>query len=116
VDKAQHGIRVSQELAAISVLVELFLVSAYSRMWISGITFIGKEKTIMSEPSYTYVIVGGGLAGASAVQGIRERDENGSVLLIGSEEHLPYDRPPLSKKLWFGKKKSGGDFRSRRGV
>jgi NAD(P)H-nitrite reductase large subunit len=39
------------------------------------------------------------------VQGIRERDENGSVLLIGSEEHLPYDRPPLSKKLWFGKKK-----------
>lgn len=39
------------------------------------------------------------------MQGIRERDENGSVLLIGSEEHLPYDRPPLSKKLWFGKKK-----------
>jgi 3-phenylpropionate/trans-cinnamate dioxygenase ferredoxin reductase subunit len=59
----------------------------------------------MSEQFYTYIIVGGGLAGASAVQGIRECDENGSVLLIGSEEHLPYDRPPLSKKLWFGKKK-----------
>ncbi|BBI99967.1 N-acylamino acid racemase [Ferrigenium kumadai] len=53
---------------------------------------------------YDYVIVGGGLAGASAVEGIRERDAAGSILLIGEEVHLPYDRPPLSKKLWFGKK------------
>jgi NAD(P)H-nitrite reductase large subunit len=54
---------------------------------------------------YDYVIVGGGLAGASAVEGIRERDAAGSILLVGEEDHLPYDRPPLSKKLWFGKKK-----------
>jgi 3-phenylpropionate/trans-cinnamate dioxygenase ferredoxin reductase component len=59
----------------------------------------------MSEETYTYVIVGGGLTGAWAVQGIRERDSNGSVLLIGQENYLPYDRPPLSKDLWFGKKK-----------
>ena len=52
---------------------------------------------------YDYVIVGGGLAGASAVQGIRELDAHGSILLVGEETHLPYDRPPLSKKLWFGK-------------
>ncbi len=52
-----------------------------------------------------YVIVGGGLTGASAVEGIREVDQKGSILLIGSERHLPYDRPPLSKKLWFGQKK-----------
>ena len=51
---------------------------------------------------YDYVIVGGGLAGASAIQGIRERDPSGSILLIGGEARLPYDRPPLSKKLWFG--------------
>ncbi len=55
--------------------------------------------------SYKYVIVGGGLAGASAVKGIRELDRDGPVLLIGREDHLPYDRPPLTKKLWFGKKK-----------
>lgn len=55
--------------------------------------------------SVTYVIVGGGLAGASAVQGIRELDTKGSIVLIGNESHLPYDRPHLSKKLWFGKKK-----------
>jgi NADPH-dependent 2,4-dienoyl-CoA reductase/sulfur reductase-like enzyme len=50
-------------------------------------------------------MVGGGLAGASAVYGIWVRDKSGSILLIGGEKHLPYDRPPLSKKLWFGKKK-----------
>lgn len=55
------------------------------------------------ESRYDYVIVGGGLAGASAVQGIRELDAKGTVLLLGEEKHLPYDRPPLSKKLWFGK-------------
>lgn len=59
----------------------------------------------MAEQTYPYIIVGGGLAGASAVEAIRERDTQGPILLIGSEKHLPYDRPPLSKKLWFGKKK-----------
>ncbi len=56
-------------------------------------------------PVYDYVIVGGGLAGASAVQGIRDLDAAGKILLLGKETHLPYDRPPLSKKLWFGKQK-----------
>jgi 3-phenylpropionate/trans-cinnamate dioxygenase ferredoxin reductase subunit len=51
---------------------------------------------------YKYVIVGGGLAGASAVQGIREVDAEGSILMLSAETHLPYDRPPLSKKLWLG--------------
>ena len=54
---------------------------------------------------YTYIIVGGGLAGVSAIEGIRERDKDRPILLIGSEKDRPYDRPPLSKKLWLGKKK-----------
>jgi 3-phenylpropionate/trans-cinnamate dioxygenase ferredoxin reductase subunit len=58
----------------------------------------------MAERSYEYIIVGGGLAGASAVEGIRELDKAGAILLVGIERHLPYDRPHLSKKLWFGKK------------
>src|SRR5450830_963017 len=53
---------------------------------------------------YDYVIVGGGRAGISAVEGIRELDQSGSILLVGVEPHLPYDRPPLSKQLWSGKK------------
>ena len=54
---------------------------------------------------YKYVIVGGGLAGASAVEGIREHDNSGSILLVGKENRLPYDRPPLTKGLWSGKTK-----------
>lgn len=62
------------------------------------------------ERVYDYVIVGGGLAGASAVQGIRELDSAGKILLVGEEHHLPYDRPPLSKKLWFGKQQVADIF------
>jgi len=54
---------------------------------------------------FKYVVVGAGLAGTSAIESIREHDRDGSLLLIGEEEHLPYDRPPLSKKLWWGKKR-----------
>jgi 3-phenylpropionate/trans-cinnamate dioxygenase ferredoxin reductase subunit len=59
---------------------------------------------------YTYIIVGGGLAGASAVKGIREIDQKRPILLIGSEKHLPYNRPPLTKDLWSGKKSVGDIF------
>jgi len=52
---------------------------------------------------YKYLIVGGGMAGDAAVQGIREADPNGSVGVIGAEPHRPYDRPPLSKGLWKDK-------------
>ena len=52
---------------------------------------------------YPYVIVGGGLAGASAIEGIRSRDTSGRILLISRENVRPYHRPPLSKGLWFGK-------------
>lgn len=54
----------------------------------------------MAEQSYAYGIVGAGLAAASAVEGIREVDPQGSILMLGMETALPYDRPPLSKQLW----------------
>ena len=49
------------------------------------------------------VIVGGGLAGASAVEELREQGYDGDVVLIGAEPHLPYHRPPLSKEVLLGK-------------
>ena len=52
---------------------------------------------------HKYVIVGGGLAAASAVEGIRSRDREGSIVMFSRENHAPYNRPPLSKGLWFGK-------------
>jgi NADPH-dependent 2,4-dienoyl-CoA reductase/sulfur reductase-like enzyme len=53
--------------------------------------------------NYSYLIVGGGMTAASAVEGIREADPAGSIGLFGAEGHPPYDRPPLSKALWKGK-------------
>jgi 3-phenylpropionate/trans-cinnamate dioxygenase ferredoxin reductase subunit len=53
---------------------------------------------------HRYVIVGGGVCGASAIEGIRAHDPEGSILLLTRENHPPYHRPPLSKDLWFGKK------------
>jgi NADPH-dependent 2,4-dienoyl-CoA reductase/sulfur reductase-like enzyme len=53
-------------------------------------------------PHYSYLIVGGGMAAAAAIQGIREVDSAGTIGLIGGEQHPPYQRPPLSKALWKG--------------
>jgi 3-phenylpropionate/trans-cinnamate dioxygenase ferredoxin reductase subunit len=50
-----------------------------------------------------YVIVGGGLAAASAVEGIRELDKTSPITIISSERELPYHRPPLSKSFLQGK-------------
>jgi len=52
--------------------------------------------------TYTYLIVGGGMAADAAVKGVREVDEKGSVGIISAEADPPYARPPLSKGLWTG--------------
>jgi NADPH-dependent 2,4-dienoyl-CoA reductase/sulfur reductase-like enzyme len=52
---------------------------------------------------YHYLIIGGGMTADAAVRGIRALDPTGSIGLIGRESDPPYDRPPLSKKLWQGK-------------
>lgn len=53
------------------------------------------------EQSYDYVIVGAGVAAASAVKGIRSQDASGRVAVIGSEPDKPVYRPVLSKDLWL---------------
>jgi NADPH-dependent 2,4-dienoyl-CoA reductase/sulfur reductase-like enzyme len=52
--------------------------------------------------STRYLIVGGGMTGDAAVKGIREHDPDGSIVLVGAEQHPPYARPPLTKGLWSG--------------
>ena len=59
--------------------------------------------------SSTFAIVGGGLAGAKAAEALRDKDFDGHVVLFAAEEHLPYERPPLSKEFLLGKKQFG-DF------
>ena len=54
--------------------------------------------------SKIFVIVGGGLGGAKAAEALREKGFDGKVVLFADEEHLPYERPPLSKEFLAGKK------------
>lgn len=53
---------------------------------------------------YDYAIVGGGIAAANAVYGIRERDQEGSIVMITKEDLPPYDRTHVSKALLGGGK------------
>ena len=48
------------------------------------------------------VIAGGGQAAAQAVDTLRRKGFTGTLVLIGEEPWLPYQRPPLSKKYLAG--------------
>jgi 3-phenylpropionate/trans-cinnamate dioxygenase ferredoxin reductase component len=50
----------------------------------------------------TFAIVGGGLAAAKAIEGLRDGGFEDRLVLIGTERHLPYERPPLSKGYLSG--------------
>jgi 3-phenylpropionate/trans-cinnamate dioxygenase ferredoxin reductase subunit len=45
--------------------------------------------------NYQYLIIGGGMTAAAALEGIREVDSTGTIGLISAEPDAPYDRPPL---------------------
>jgi 3-phenylpropionate/trans-cinnamate dioxygenase ferredoxin reductase component len=45
------------------------------------------------------VIVGGGLAAARTAEQLRRSQFSGAVTIVSDEDHLPYDRPPLSKEV-----------------
>ena len=52
--------------------------------------------------SDTFVVVGGGLAGGKAVEGLRDSGFAGRIVALCEEHHLPYERPPLSKGYLLG--------------
>jgi 3-phenylpropionate/trans-cinnamate dioxygenase ferredoxin reductase subunit len=54
----------------------------------------------MADP---FVVVGGGLAAASAVTELREQGYDGPLVVLAREELPPYERPPLSKGYLLGK-------------
>ena len=52
--------------------------------------------------SGTVVVVGAGMAGASAVETLRREGFAGRIVLVGAEPFPPYERPPLSKTVLLG--------------
>ena len=50
-------------------------------------------------PQETFVVVGAGQAGGRAVEAMRVEGFDGRIVLVGAESHVPYERPPLSKRL-----------------
>jgi 3-phenylpropionate/trans-cinnamate dioxygenase ferredoxin reductase subunit len=48
------------------------------------------------------IIIGAGQAAASCAARLRQKDSNCEITIIGDEPHLPYQRPPLSKKYATG--------------
>ncbi|MER5768229.1 NAD(P)/FAD-dependent oxidoreductase [Streptomyces sp. NPDC001985] len=58
----------------------------------------------------TFVIVGGGLAGAKAAETLRAEGFTGRVILVGDERDHPYERPPLSKGYLQGKEERESVF------
>jgi 3-phenylpropionate/trans-cinnamate dioxygenase ferredoxin reductase component len=53
--------------------------------------------------SDTFIIAGGGLAGAKAAEALREQGFGGRIVLAAEEDIRPYERPPLSKGYLQGK-------------
>jgi 3-phenylpropionate/trans-cinnamate dioxygenase ferredoxin reductase subunit len=49
-----------------------------------------------------FLIVGGGMAGASCASELRKQGAEGTILLVGREPEPPYERPPLSKEYLRG--------------
>jgi NADPH-dependent 2,4-dienoyl-CoA reductase/sulfur reductase-like enzyme len=68
------------------------------------------------------VVVGGGPAALEAVRAYREGGADGDVVLVSADEHLPYNRPPLSKDFLRGESEEDalpledGGFYRRHGI
>ncbi|WP_415950206.1 NAD(P)/FAD-dependent oxidoreductase [Streptomyces sp. KLOTTS4A1] len=64
----------------------------------------------MVDADETFVIVGGGLAGAKAAETLRAEGFTGRVILLCDERDRPYERPPLSKGFLVGKEERESVF------
>ena len=56
----------------------------------------------MADREIDFLLVGGGMAGASCASELRKKGADGSILLVGREPEPPYERPPLSKEYLRG--------------
>ena len=57
----------------------------------------------MADRHVDFLVIGGGLAAGNCARWLRESGADGSILLVGREADLPYNRPPCSKGYLTGK-------------
>lgn len=57
----------------------------------------------MADRDVEFLIIGGGMAAGNCARWLREEGADGSILLVGREPDLPYNRPPCSKEYLQGK-------------
>ena len=50
----------------------------------------------------TTIVIGAGQAGAEVASRLRDEGYEGRIILVGQENYMPYQRPPLSKKYMAG--------------
>src|SRR4029079_10569196 len=60
----------------------------------------------MNTPHVKYLLVGGGAAASAAAEAIRQRDPQGSMLLVSQEVNRPYHRPALHRE-YLSRQRSG---------
>jgi 3-phenylpropionate/trans-cinnamate dioxygenase ferredoxin reductase subunit len=56
----------------------------------------------MADRHVDHLLIGGGLAAGNCARWLRESGAEGSILLVGREPDLPYNRPPCSKEYLQG--------------
>jgi 3-phenylpropionate/trans-cinnamate dioxygenase ferredoxin reductase subunit len=56
----------------------------------------------MAERHVDHLLIGGGMASGNCARWVREEGGDGSILLVGREPDLPYNRPPCSKEYLRG--------------
>ncbi|HEX8733219.1 MAG TPA: FAD-dependent oxidoreductase [Ktedonobacterales bacterium] len=66
--------------------------------------------TAGAQSAVDYLLIGGGLAAITAAEEIRKRDPHGVILIVATEKHPPYHRPPLSKEYLRGDIGSEGTY------
>ena len=62
------------------------------------------------------VIIGAGQAGGEAAYALRENEYTGDLTIIGDEQHIPYERPPLSKGVLIGDNEAADTYLRERSV
>ena len=71
-----------------------------------------KRQTTLAKPAthIDFLIIGGGLAGATTARTLREEGASGRIMLVCEESIAPYQRPPLSKPRSLSADKTAHDI------